>query len=344
MNKYSDETFGIVDLKRRFRKLKQVLVRKSLKIMNSGLHLSSKIFVKSNAEDYPLPYPPIFIIGAPRSGSTLLCQVLTDYYDIGYLSNLHCKFYGAPHLVERLFHPSMKDYHKQKYTSYHGQTQGWFAPSECGEFWYQFFRRNPPYVTLSDVDERKMISMKNSVGKLAGAAQRPILFKNLYCSLRLKPIGKYLPESVFIVVTRKVIDNAHSILEGRKKALGVYDEWWSVEPPEVEKFKLLPPHEQAVEQIHSIYDLIAKDENEIGKDKFLWISYESLCSNVRSTIEEISEFLSRNNVDLEQRIDTNGLPSSFEKREEVRIDSALYDELIKYVESRQLKSKARLQG
>lgn len=344
MKKEIDKTFGIVSLKKWLRRLESMLVRKSLKIVNLGLHFSGTIFTKGNSEDYLLPYPPIFLIGAPRSGSTLLYQVLTDYYDVGYLSNLHCKFYGSPHLVEKISHASIKDHQKQDYSSYHGQTQGWLSPSECGEFWYQFFRRHPPYVTLADVDESKMIFMKNFVGKLADAAQRPILFKNLYCSLRLGPISRYLPESVFIVITRNVLDNAHSILEGRKKALGVYDEWWSVEPPEVERLKLLLPHEQAVEQIYSIYDLISRNSNEIGQEKFLWISYEDLCSDARGTLKQISTFLSRNHIKLEQRIDINDLPSSFQKREEVRIDSELYAELVEYVESRQAKSKARLPG
>ena len=43
-----------------------------------------------------LPYPPVFILGAPRSGSTLLMQVISDSLDVGYLNNFHCKFYGAP--------------------------------------------------------------------------------------------------------------------------------------------------------------------------------------------------------------------------------------------------------
>jgi hypothetical protein len=43
----------------------------------------------------PIRYPPIFFLGAPRSGSTLAVQVLTEVLDIGYISNRHCQWFGA---------------------------------------------------------------------------------------------------------------------------------------------------------------------------------------------------------------------------------------------------------
>ena len=48
-------------------------------------------------------YPPIFIIGAPRSGSTLLLQAIIEVFDLGYISNCHCNWYGAPALAGSSF-------------------------------------------------------------------------------------------------------------------------------------------------------------------------------------------------------------------------------------------------
>ena len=50
--------------------------------------------------DRPLRYPPIFIVGPPRSGTTLVYQALIEYLDVGYLSNFHGWFWGAPSWVE----------------------------------------------------------------------------------------------------------------------------------------------------------------------------------------------------------------------------------------------------
>lgn len=316
----------------RFSRKIEAVFNKLLLFINRLLYC---LFVSSgfNLKQDNVLHAPIFIIGAPRSGSTLLYQVLTSYWDIAYLSNLHCKFYSIPSLIERVFRPSRK-YKPQSYTSFYGQAPGCFSPGECGEFWYQFFRRCPPYVTLEDVDERKMFIMQSTIRKLSCIAKKPILFKNLYCSLRLEPIKKYLPESVFIVITRDVIDNAHSILEGRKKKLGEYDKWWSVEPPEAEELKSLPAHEQVAEQIYCIYNLISRNANEIGEQDFLWISYEDLCSDVKGTLRQISMFLSQKHIRLNQRTDSSELPDSFRMRDDIRIDQKLYDELITYIKAR----------
>lgn len=115
--------------------------------------------------DQPLPHPPIFFVGAPRSGSTLMIQVITDTFDLGYISNRHCQWYGAPALAERLFRP-LRDKPGSDYRSEQGATKGEYAPAECGQWWYRFFRQSPPYVTLQDVDTGRIAAL-SAVGRRA---------------------------------------------------------------------------------------------------------------------------------------------------------------------------------
>lgn len=275
--------------------------------------------------------PPIFIIGAPRSGSTLLYQVLSDYYDVGYLSNLHCKFYGAPSYVEHFLHPLQRR-KSQDYTSYHGKTEGWTAPSECGQFWYRFFRRKPQYVPLEEVKPQKISQLRSVVSALVKAYNKPVLFKNLYCSLRLKPIAQAIPESLFIVIDRNVIDNSHSLLEGRKKVYGNYETWWSAEPPEIEYLKTLPPYQQVVEQIRHIYALIEKDKEDIGKERFLKLSYEGFCDNTHNILRKIDSFLNSQGININHRKELSQIPTNFSRRDQVKIDPDLYSQLVSYVQ------------
>ena len=169
--------------------------------------------------DEPLRYPPIFFLGAPRSGSTLAVQVITDALDVGYITNRHCQWFGVPALAEKLFHP-IRSRPASDYRSRHGVTQGWHAPAECGEWWYRFFRRKPPYMRLDEVDPAKMRAFRRSVAALTNAFDRPIVFKNLYASLRIQAIAHYLPESLFVVIHRNEVDNGHSLLEARDRVFG----------------------------------------------------------------------------------------------------------------------------
>ena len=318
-------------LNNHFSEFRKVISHRSFRLVNSLLHHLEVSFDGNLEADFI--HTPLFIIGAPRSGSTLLYQVLSNYYDVGYLSNLHCKFFGSPSLIENTFQLSRQHY-ASDYKSYHGKIQGCNSPSECGDFWYRFFRRKPPYIPLGEVDASKLRQFRKSVAALSCAFDKPILFKNLYCSLRLQPIVKALPEALFIVIHRDLIKNGHSLLEGRKKATGSYDTWWSVEPPDVNALKLLPCHEQVIEQICHIYALIDRDRRVIGSERFLDLSYEDFCQDTHFSIQRINEFLEKHERRFYPRIDIQKIPKKFKKNDSASIDREIYLKMMGYVKDK----------
>ncbi len=283
------------------------------------------IFV--DKRDNPLQHPPIFIIGAPRSGSTLLYQVMTEYYDVGYLSNLHCRFYGAASWLERIVRP-LRWRKPLNFSSRHGVTKGIAAPSECGEFWYRFFRRKPQYIPIEEANPRQLRRLRGVVRALIHAFDKPILFKNMNCALRLHPTAKTLPEALFIVTQRNLLDNAHSLLEVRKKVHGDYQTWWSMEPPEVNNLKMLPAHEQVVEQVRHIMEMIARDADIVGINRFFYVDFEEFCQNPRGWLERLNKFFAMHEVHLDTKEE---IPSRFKQSKTVRIDSKLYKQLIEYI-------------
>ncbi len=305
-------------------------LNKALHIANSHiLHHAESTFAPNVCES--LKHPPIFFLGAPRSGSTLAVQVITDALDVGYISNRHAQFFGAPGIAEKIFRPVRKR-PGSNYCSNHGTTAGWHAPAECGEWWYRFFRRLPAYVQLDEVDEKKMYAFRRSVAALINAFDRPIIFKNLYASLRIQAIAHYLPESLFIVTNRNEVDNGHSLLEARLKTFGSYETWWSMEPPRVEQLKKLAPHEQVVEQIRHIHETIERDLelSKVQSSRRFDLSYEDFCESPKSEINKICDFLSLNDCKVAQR---NEYPDSFKRRKIVRIDKKIYSAMLGYAKN-----------
>ncbi len=276
--------------------------------------------------DGPLQHAPVFVLGAPRCGSTLLYQVMLDYFDLGYLSNLHCKLFGAPSLVERALRPRAWR-RATTYDSAHGYVSGLTSPSECGDYWYRFFRRSPQYVPLSEAGAGSLESLRRSFRAVCAAMGRPIIFKNLVCALRLEPIQKALPESVFIVVGRSWLDTAHSILEARMKLYGDYGGWFSVEPPGFDSLKRLPAHEQVVEQIREVHALIDRGRAR-APGRFLDVDYESFCENTHAVLERVRAFHEGLGVPLAR---TGNVPPSFEAKRSIRIDRRLYADLEAYL-------------
>ncbi len=319
------------DTLRKYLSPKNYLVAIFLFINRNILHYIDKVFAPSHKEQFP--FSPIFIVGAPRSGSTLLFQVLTDALDFGYLSNAHCRFFGSPALAERLLRP-LKNKKKSDYTSFHGQTKGWAAPSECGAWWYRFFRHDPAYVTLQDVDPKKMINFRRSLLALTKIAGKPVLFKNLYASLRMEAIGRYIPEALFIVIKRDVFFNAASILAGRKKTFGTYNKWWSVPPPNVDSLLNTNPAHQVVGQINSIYEEIERvvQGGYVDHERVLYIKYEDLCTNSYFVLAKIEQFVKENGIMLKRRFD---IPGSFPVDRNVNLDEEIASLLCAELDSRE---------
>jgi hypothetical protein len=240
----------------------------------------------------PIPYSPVFILGAPRCGSTLLSQLVTQCLEVGYFTNFHAQLYGSPALAERL-RPSTAAAHESDYRSQHGVTRGWNAPSENAAFWYRFFRRNPAYVPLAEMSESKAQAFRRSISRFVEACNSPVVIKNLYAALRLEVIEHYLPEARYIVLHRNVADNATSILRSRKKVFGTYSRWWSVEVPNHHSLQTVEPVQQVLSQIHTIYDLIKTTEQTASPSlaKFLHLNYEDLCDQPANTMHQIGQFI-----------------------------------------------------
>ncbi len=280
------------------------------------------------------PHCPVFVIGAPRSGSTLITQVITDAFSIGYLSNGHCRFFGAPILADMFLHPL----HSKKpsdYTSEYGNTKQLYAPAECGEFWYRFFRRTPAHVRLCDVDKHKMAHFRRTVLALMQIHNKPALFKNLYATLRILPISTYLPEALFIITQRDEVDNAHSILQARLKQFGDYRVWWSVPPPNVEILKKLPPEQQAVEQIRQLNTLVESNicEGGLNTGRFLTIDYNEFCDNVHGQLKRIDLFFQRHGMEIKRLY---RVPPIFKRVRKVSIDPELFQKLVSYSENKRI--------
>ena len=272
-----------------------------------------------------------FIVGAPRSGSTLLYQLLTTCFEFGYMSNVHCLLYGAPHWIERLLRiPSRLP--KVDFKSNCGQTYGVTGPSECHAFWDLFFPGLPSYLEVKDVPAENLQRLRDYVRAFVESAGKPIVVKNPALSMRLLPLAHALPEAVFLVTERDEVDNAHSVLHSQWQRNRNYAQWIFHDTPNMEQLRQLPLHEQAIEYVRTNRMIIERQSRQIGETRFYWVSYEQLCSSPRSVLNEISRFLAQNGFRCRER--PMELPKHFERRKTVRIDSELYDKMMRYARLR----------
>ncbi|UCE55990.1 MAG: sulfotransferase [Desulfobacterales bacterium] len=257
-------------------------------------------------------YPPVFIIGAPRSGTTLLYKVLIEKFNLSYISNLSARFYAIPIISTWLFKKLTNLSYKRGYEFEYGFIPGLASPSEFGGFWYQWFPREKTiYVAPQQTPIHYLKQLRLAIGGLSYINGGSVIFKNVYNSMRIAPICEAMPNACFIVCKRDYIETALSILNARKQNMRDHRKWWSVPPQEIDNLLKLDYAGQIAGQIYYTYKQINTDMNGYGKDKFLEIKYEEFCQDVSTTIEIIKNFLEKNGITIEDKGD---IPKTFEIR------------------------------
>ncbi|ABW67634.1 sulfotransferase family protein [Desulfosudis oleivorans] len=235
----------------------------------------------------------VFIVGAPRTGTTLLYQVLTNMLDVGYLSNLSNLFYHSLFSGMVLHDKLYGDRPHNNFSSDNGRTKGWASPNESGKFWYQWYPKDVSCLTeemLSGVDFSPMV---NTIRNIQDRLKKPLVFKNQTNSQRVASLAKLFPDSVFIHTVRDPFPVADSIIEHRQRFLGSTDKWYSIKPDNYEQIKDLDFVEQVVRQIHGVDSMIDRAFQELDQDRWVRVRYEEICKNWPEVVEQVKGRLKR---------------------------------------------------
>lgn len=238
----------------------------------------------------PLLHPPLLVVGAPRSGTSLLQQVLIAGLDIGWFSGWHNVAAGAP---AALVSTRLQSGIATHFRSDHGRGRSLREPHEGATWWYRFFPRSPQAVAADDVAPRSRLALRRSMSALIQRADRPVVWKNVVNSVRLEPILAAVPEAIVIDVRRDAGDTAASILRARASETGSVDNWWSVEPRDVEALRARSPEEQVRGQIHGVR--LALDAAHEAFPQVTWVDtdYETLVTAPQSVLESVAAAVER---------------------------------------------------
>jgi len=246
-------------------------------------------------------FPPIFIVGAPRTGSTLVYQCITNYYNIFYISNFSSFFYHSILIGSFLNHLIYKNKPHNSFKSRFGITFGLNSPSECGHFWYRWFPKNKSFTKYDDISKMKLLKIYKIISIITNTISKPIIFKNLNNSNRIKIFKEIFPDALFIFIKRKPLFTAQSILKSRLDYYGRKDIWFSVFPNDMNKLRNLDYPEQIVKQIFYIEKQIYEDLSELYPNQWIKISYEKFCDNCIQEMIRIKKFFLKNGLLIYER-------------------------------------------
>jgi hypothetical protein len=229
--------------------------------------------------------PVIVIVGVPRSGTTLLYQLMTNVFQTGYFDNVSQLLYPYP--LTGLYW-SRKIYHNNPHNifrSYYGRTYQYsmHAPSEMGIFWQQYFPKEKIIVRPEEY-QAEINHTTDVFNKILRYTKQPFILKNTYLSVRPAVVTQ-LPGVKVIHVKRNEEDNALALLAARKQFLGNEKAWFSVKPPEYNSLVKLSPEEQTAGQVFYLNRFIEQYFPERME-----ITYEEICSDWNGVLKKIQAY------------------------------------------------------
>lgn len=242
-------------------------------------HLNAELARGAPGGESAFTAPLLIVAGLPRSGTTLVYQLLAATGAFVYPSNVVARFYRRPVAgwrVERLLEPLLPA-REPSLASRAGRTEAWHGAHELGYFWHAHlpFERNhePPAEALASWDHRPMA---RELAALQSEDGRPLVVKNPVLGYVLGTLLARIPEARIAWVERAPLAVACSIYRTRLAEVGDARRWWSVRPAGVEALADRSPEEQIAFQIRSLLD--ARERARAGHgDRWLDLEYRAVC-------------------------------------------------------------------
>jgi len=237
--------------------------------------------------------PILYIVGLPRSGATLLSQIVSRHLPLGYINNLIARFWLRPSVGIRLSQAVLGN-DARKYISTHsehGTTNGPYEPHEFGYFWWHWFKLGQaPTHHLSDemLSSLDAHGLKNALEKeILATFNAPVVFKNVICGFLAAFLTRLHPLSIFAYIKRDLFALSASIINARKERYGSYLAWWSLKPSTY-PFEI-PQGDFVAEVAMQVRECKREMEQELAKPGVITIhiNYEELCSNPGQVIDKI---------------------------------------------------------
>ena len=240
-------------------------------------------------------YSNIFILGLPRSGTTLLNQIIQSATNCCVPNNLIARFWYAPlvgaHLSKFTLNTNILG--DESYQSFFGQTANISQPHEFSLFWQNMMgytldqfgllvrERPPDFERLKD----KVLNFNNIF-------DAPAVWKPLELILNdIEMIESMFGKGIFIFIDRSYKDIALSIYNARIKSKDS-SVWWGSAPhsdefPSIDRKDIM---DQIIWQIKYFRKTYENKLKTIDKKRLLVIRFDDMCKQPNHLLHSIRDF------------------------------------------------------
>ena len=255
-------------------------------------HLATE-HARSIIPDLPENHATIYVIGVPRSGTTLMMQLMATYLPIAYPSNMSAMFWSAPTygvaLARKLFGDTPA--FQSSLTSSYGRTTDPLEPHEFGRFWLELLG----YHSLEEKPGHQIdrMRMRDTLVNMTEAAGRAYAFKSFLPVWHLNELAEEMQKGLFVHVVRDPLENALSLLKARRHYAETENDWFGLKPHACRDYLRSPLPVQVVSQVVEIEQSIERRLQSIDPDRVVSLRLSDLTRCPNSQLLRVADALAR---------------------------------------------------
>lgn len=260
-------------------------------------------------QDNAIGHVNLHIIGAPRSGTTLLTQLLGAALNVGTINNLIASFWKAPLLGIKLSEKLLGNNIESSFESQYGRTSSITEPHEFGYFWCDLLKYEEiRQYSKSHEQNIDWFRVKQMLANMSQEFGKPVIYKSFFLGFHAERLISEMPNNIFIFVKRNTLDNAISLLKMREKYFGDINKWASIKPLQYDELVKLPWAEQIVGQIYNLERSYERELNNIPEMNKLILTYDDVCLRPKEVVDMVVSKIGQHNDNISAR---NTIPDEF---------------------------------
>jgi hypothetical protein len=230
--------------------------------------------------------PILLVVGAPRSGTTLVYQTLARYLDVSVLTNAAAMFPRSPLCGSRLTR-WLPAWGASDFRSFYGQTSGLQGANDGFSLWNRWLG-DDRYVPASQLTPEGEESMRQFFLSWHALHDRPFLNKNNRNTACLDLLSRVLPQARFIVVRRNPLLVAQSLITARQQVQGDKSVGWGLHSHSADTpSDPLQYVDDVCDQIIEIERQLDEQLRHIEADRITEITYEGFCEAPQAALRTI---------------------------------------------------------
>ncbi len=281
-----------------------MLTHTQRRMVNSFLGSFENVFVEPLLDLRSVKINPIFLVGPPRSGTTVIYRWFTYFLKqkTAYISRLADLYPDGAYILNwfglKMFGKKLEIQSPHMY----GQVKGMTALAEGNRLWpwcEESFDGKDKF-NVRHLFDRTDFNKSNNISTevcyfLHKVIRKQCLLmnsdlfinKSVHNTIRIFELKQLFPEAKFIGIIRDGRSVTKSLIKARKDIQGNSQKWWGVKPSNWKKIRSLPPHLSCGKQWEGLLDDMERQLEKLPETDYIFLRFEDFLSEPFVELEKV---------------------------------------------------------